>query len=224
LQSFNYRLGDEIAFIADNKTIGVVRGEKGLVIETRDNNLTVQVGDRTVSFGPDKYQRFRTYERVEREFSTGDQVVFLKNDNTLGVRNGTMGTVVAIEEASLKIETAKGIKEINLSSYNHLDYGYALTVHKSQGQTVDRVIVNIDTKQERSNNANSFYVAISRAREGVTVYTDSRDELPSSVGRWQEKESTLDYMAREAEYERAAGGLDRDFERGDERQERDIDR
>jgi len=113
---------------------------------------------------------------------------------------------------------------VDLSSYNHVDYGYALTVHKIQGQTVERVIVNIDTKQERSNNANSFYVAISRAREGVSVYTDSKEELPSSVGRWQEKEAALDYLAREAEYERPAGGLDRDFERGDERQERDIDR
>ncbi|MFQ5480999.1 MAG: MobF family relaxase, partial [Thermodesulfobacteriota bacterium] len=165
LQAFNYGIGDEIAFIAGNKTIGVARGEKGLITDTKDNRLTVKIGDRTVSFAPERYQRFRTYERVEREFATGDQVVFLKNDNTLGVRNGTIGAVVGTDNEGLKVETAKGIKEVDLSSYNHVDYGYALTVHKSQGQTVDRVIVNIDTKQERSNNANSFYVAISRARE-----------------------------------------------------------
>lgn len=224
LHAFNYGIGDEVVFYASSKSIGVARGEKGVVRDTRDNRLTVDIGIRNVSFDPGRHQKFHAYERRDRGFAAGDQVVFLKNDRALNVKNGTVGTVLEVEDGGLKVITERGIKEVDLGRYNHIDHGYALTVHKSQGQTVDRVIVNIDTTQERTNNANSFYVAISRARAGVTVYTDSRKGLPEAVGRWQEKESTLDYIERGVGIERHETELAMDQAKGNDRSERELER
>jgi ATP-dependent exoDNAse (exonuclease V) alpha subunit len=77
----------------------------------------------------------------------------------------------------------------------HIDYGYASTSHSSQGATVDRVIVNIDTARSAELvNRKHFYVSISRARHGVTVYTDDHSTLRHAVGRTREKSIALERL------------------------------
>jgi hypothetical protein len=72
---------------------------------------------------------------------------------------------------------------------------YASTSHSSQGATVDRVIVNIDTARSAELvNRKQFYVSISRARHGVTVYTDDSSALQHAVGRNREKSIALEWL------------------------------
>lgn len=72
-----------------------------------------------------------------------------------------------------------------------LDYGYCSTVHSAQGQTCDRVMIEADASSLTANRA-TFYVAISRARESVMIYTDDCEMLPLAMGRELEKSSALD--------------------------------
>jgi ATP-dependent exoDNAse (exonuclease V) alpha subunit len=65
-----------------------------------------------------------------------------------------------------------GIKEIDYDSYNYFNYGYAMTIHKSQGQTVDNVIYSAD----KNANSNLFYVAISRGSEKASIYISPLDK------------------------------------------------
>ncbi|OAG28409.1 MobF family relaxase [Thermodesulfatator autotrophicus] len=141
-----------------------------------------------------------------REFAVGDRVLFLKNDRDLGVQNGLAGQVVLVhrEEQSLVVRTDFGMKEVNLREYNYLDHGYATTVYKSQGQTVDRVIYNAESKS-RSVSANSFYVAVTRGREEAKIYTDSLENLRERIDVSQEK---ADVLTRAAEVEAGARSLD----------------
>lgn len=67
----------------------------------------------------------------------------------------------------------------------------ASMMHASQGQFADRVLIEAGTRNATVNES-SFYVAISRAREEVAIYTNDKALLPESVGRGYEKSAALD--------------------------------
>jgi conjugative relaxase-like TrwC/TraI family protein len=101
-------------------------------------------------------------------FALGDRVVCLRNDRRLGVLNGTCGSVVEVRRGGLVLATGIGehlLPERYLAA-GHLAHGYALTVHKSQGATVDRVFVLATESLTRE----AGYVAMSRARLGSELF------------------------------------------------------
>ncbi|MEL7113321.1 MAG: Ti-type conjugative transfer relaxase TraA, partial [Pseudomonadota bacterium] len=78
----------------------------------------------------------------DRSFAAGDRMVFLQNDRQLGVKNGMLGMVQAAEDGRLSVITDDGRKVgFSADRYDSVDHGYAVTVHKSQGASVDRVHV-----------------------------------------------------------------------------------
>ena len=65
-----------------------------------------------------------------------------------------------------------------LQDLRHIEYGYATTSHSSQGATIDRVLVNIDTEQSVALvNQQQFYVSLSRARHDARIFTNKREDL-----------------------------------------------
>lgn len=170
--SLKDRLNREIRY--EMKRQGYV-AEKGLTAEVRGTNGK--------SLG-------------KREFAPGDRVVFLKNDRNLDVQNGLAGTVVSVdrEAKTLTMETSQGLKKVDLKEYNYLDHGYTVTVNKSQGQTVDRVVY-VAESQSRLVSANSFYVAVTRGGEEARIYTDSIEGLKAKIEVSQEKTDVLTWAA-----------------------------
>jgi ATP-dependent exoDNAse (exonuclease V) alpha subunit len=80
-----------------------------------------------------------------------------------------------------------------LNSFPYLDHGYAVTSHASQGATVDRVLINIDTARSRELvNRQQFYVSLSRARRDAQIFTDSREALARAISRTADKAIALD--------------------------------
>jgi hypothetical protein len=81
-------------------------------------------------------------ERGAREFASGDRIMFLKNERGLGVKNGTLGKVerVSPEHMAVRLDDGRSVA-FDLKDYAHVDHGYAATIHKSQGVTVDRAHV-----------------------------------------------------------------------------------
>lgn len=149
-------------------------------------------------------------ERGERQFAEGDRVVFLQNDRELGVKNGTTGTVEKAEEGKLQVRTDDGkTVKIDEQRYNKLDHGYAMTVHKSQGVTVDRAHYAPGEMSHRE----LGYVAASRHRESVHIHTTTEDrkELADKLEKSQAKGTSQDYKTKEQD-DRKPGqdkGLDR---------------
>ncbi|RWK66808.1 Ti-type conjugative transfer relaxase TraA [Mesorhizobium sp.] len=140
---------------------------------------------------------FRT-EDGARKFDVGDQIVFLKNDSALGVKNGMIGKV--IEAAPNRIVAAIGEGDqrrqvaIDQQLYRNLDYGYSTTIHKAQGATVDRVKVLASLSVDR----HLTYVAMTRHREDMALYYGRRSfgfhgGLVKVLSRRNAKETTLDY-------------------------------
>ena len=137
----------------------------------------------------------------KRHFATGDRIYFLKNDRRdLNVKNGTLGTIETIEANNISVRLDpdrngdRRVVAFQLSDYNHLDHGYAATVYKAQGVTVDRAHVLASRYFDR----HSTYVAMSRHREGVELYVNQA-EFPSftllskNLSRDRSKDISLDY-------------------------------
>src|SRR5439155_506639 len=112
----------------------------------------------------------------DRPVQAGDRVLALRNAYRLGLRNGTLGTVAAVNDAdgSLTLTTDDGRRLTVPATYleaGHLTHGYALTVHKAQGATTERALLlgNDDLYQELG------YVGLSRGRAGNHLYVVSAE-------------------------------------------------
>ena len=106
-------------------------------------------------------------EDGDRHFARADRIYFLKNDTTLGVKNGTLGTIAAIDGAKLAVSLDDGRQVVvDTAKYTKLDHGYAGTIHKSQGVTVDRAYVFASRYMDSA----ASYVAMSRHRDDAHLY------------------------------------------------------
>jgi len=140
-------------------------------------------------------------ERGARQFAVGERVYFLRNERSLGVKNGTLGTVERIEGhvpgqgERLVVRLDDGpVVGFDVKDYAHIDHGYAATVHKSQGVTVDRAHVLATSHMDR----HAAYVGLSRHRERVDLHwgadeLGNRERLTRSLGRDRLKDTSLDY-------------------------------
>ncbi len=66
----------------------------------------------------------------------------------------------------------------------HLDHGYAVTSHSSQGQTADRVLIHVDTELGAKDLLNNrmAYVAVSRGAYDAQLFTNDREKLGAAAG------------------------------------------
>lgn len=138
-------------------------------------------------------------EAGERQFSVGDRVVFTRNSRWIGVKNGQTGSLVnwRVDErgdVELTVQADSG-KEVvfSIDEYNHLDHGYALSVHKAQGQTVDNALVLLS---ESMTDREWAYVATSRHRKELRVFVANElvDILDSVLHRSRQKDIAPDYV------------------------------
>ena len=172
-------------------------------------------------------------ERGARGFAAGDRVYFLRNERSLGVKNGTLGTVERIggsasgkghvpgrgDRLAVRLDDGRSVG-FDVKDYAHIDHGYAATVHKSQGVTVDRTHVLATSHMDR----HAAYVGLSRHRERVDLHwgadelgggrqgsvgeadgrptVGSRERLTRALGRERLKDTSLDYGSARTEAER----------------------
>ena len=143
-------------------------------------------------------------ERGERNFAAGDRVMFLQNERGLGVKNGTLGTIEQVSEHSMSVRTDDGRDiSFDLKDYNRIDHGYAATIHKAQGMTVDRTHVLATPGMD----AHGSYVALSRHRNGMDLHYGrddfaSQDKLISTLSRDRAKDMATDYEPAQGYAER----------------------
>lgn len=115
----------------------------------------------------------------KRTFAAGDRIVFLENNDKLGVMNGNLGTVERIEDGRIVAKLDNGDRvTIPTGEYRSFDHGYATTIHKSQGDTVDRAFVLATPGMDR----HLTYVAMSRHRDGAKLYA-GREDFERGGGR-----------------------------------------
>jgi hypothetical protein len=134
-------------------------------------------------------------ERGSRDFAAGDRIMFLKNERSMGVKNGSLGTIRSVSPIGMVVMLDDGRAVVfDLKDYNQVDHGYAATIHKAQGMTVDRVHVLATPGLDR----HAAYVALSRHRDSVDLHYGSDDfadrtRLVCTLGRDRGKDMVADY-------------------------------
>ncbi|HAU2169434.1 TPA: Ti-type conjugative transfer relaxase TraA [Legionella pneumophila] len=131
----------------------------------------------------------------ELKIAVGERLLFRQNDKTLGVRNGDLGSVQAIKKNEFQIKLDSGELLTIPSTYNKMDYGYALTVHKSQGMTVKNSKALIDSKYW---DRHLSFVAMTRHQDSLKIYTDSINhptikELKQTLSRSNTRDNVIDW-------------------------------
>ncbi len=134
-------------------------------------------------------------ERGERQFAPHDRVMFLRNERSLEVKNGSLGTIERVNQQSMTVRLDDGRSvAFELKDYDHIDHGYAATIHKAQGATIDHAHVLATPGLDQ----HSAYVALSRHREGVEFHygrDDFADDaaLTRRLARERGKDMVSDY-------------------------------
>jgi conjugative relaxase-like TrwC/TraI family protein len=193
-----YQQDDVIRYTSGSKKHGISAGEYARVVATdeKTNTLTVKLdkSQQQISYDPKRLQGVSVYREAERELSAGDRLQFRAPFHAQKVTNGELGTLEKIEKGRLTVALDSGRSvEFPIDKNRHIDHGYAVTSHSSQGQTVNRVLVNADTSEpSKLLNQRMAYVATSRARLDARIYTDSDQRLNAALARQVDKSTALE--------------------------------
>ena len=185
-----YEQGDVVRYTKGSKTYGLKARTYARVerVSAKENLVTVTPeGGKRLSYDPRRLHGVTLYREAERTFSRGDRVQFTAPNREQHVANRELGTIEKIDANSnleLRMDSGRTLS-FNIRENPHLDYGYAVTSHSSQGQTADRVLVHVDTEQagEKLVNRRLAYVAISRGRYDARIYTNDKTALAGSLSR-----------------------------------------
>ncbi len=193
-----YQEGDIVRYAKGSKTLGIEAGEYARVehVDKKQNQITVaRENGEEINYDPRRLQGVTLYRETERSFAEGDRVQFTAPSKELHVANRQLGTVEHISESGeLAIRTDSGRNvQFNIEEHPHLDYGYAVTSHSSQGQTADRALIHVDTeKGEQLVNARMAYVSVSRGRYDAEIYTNDKTELAHDLSRDVSQRSAIE--------------------------------
>jgi len=155
--------------IERNEAVEVIKAEKGHVVVRNEQGETLIITGKQA-------KSFNVYERQRIEISSGDKLLLTANRRTAGFRatNGEIVTVSNIDSNnSIHLQDGRVIPK----DYHQFSYGYAVTAHRSQGKTVDAVIISGDGMRKEL-----FYVAASRGRESLAVITSDKERLRETIG------------------------------------------
>jgi Ti-type conjugative transfer relaxase TraA len=184
-----------IISLTDRK-LGVSGGEQVYILAISHKEITIQLENGGTTHIPSHLKHYlKVTSKRDIALASGERILFKKNDKTQGVKNGDLATITSINNAYLEARLDNGSIVTIPKSYHHLDYGYATTVHKSQGMTVDNTSVFIDNKYW--NRALSF-VAFTRHRKTLSIYTDAGqhhnlDALKRTLSRESTKDNVIDW-------------------------------
>jgi len=184
-----YEAGDVLRYSRGSKTESIAPGDYARVtgVDPQENRITIERENGSLqTYDPRRLSGVSVHREAERQFSKGDRVQFTAPSRELQVANRDLGTVEQVNShGSLKIRMDSGREvRFTIRQHPHLDYGYAVTSHSSQGQTAHRVLINVDTEKSELLVNNRFaYVSVSRAQHDAQIYTNDRSKLPRSLSR-----------------------------------------
>jgi len=184
-----YQVDDILRYSRSSRETGIAKGEHTRVkgIDAQNNRLTVlRVDGSETTYDPRRQMGVSVYREQEKPFSVGDRIQFTAPNQELKIANRELGTVENIvPDGAMRLKLDSG-RSINFEPqrHPHLDHGYAVTSHSSQGQTAERVLIHVDTELAAKDLLNSrmAYVSVSRGQWDAQIFTNNREKLPQALG------------------------------------------
>jgi conjugative relaxase-like TrwC/TraI family protein len=127
--------------------------------------------------------RFEVYRPAELALAVGDRIRITAGGKTKDGHRLNNGSLFTIEGFTRRGDIVVDHGWVIDRDFGHLDRGYVLTSHASQGTTVDRVFIGMSGESLPAINQRTGYVAVTRGKEKVEIYTDDRKELLKAVSR-----------------------------------------
>ncbi len=194
----HHEINDVIRYSRGSKAIGIEAAAYASVVAINPsaNELTVKKANgELATYDPRRLTGVSVYQEIQREFSVGERIQFTAPDKSLGVANRDMAKIEAIHpdgRLSVRLDNNRQI-EFNPNEHRHLDHGYAVTSHSSQGLTAERVLIHADSSVHPDLlNSRFAYVSISRASHQATLFTDDMAKLGPQLGADVSKTSALE--------------------------------
>ena len=194
----HYEIQDVVRYSRGSKSIGIESAAYASVVAINPaaNLLTVEKANGDLAtYDPRRLTGVSVYREIDREFSVGDRVQFTAPDKSLGVANRDLAVIEAIHpdaRLSARLNNKRQV-EFNAHEHRHLDHGYAVTSHSSQGLTAERVLVHADTSVHPDLlNSRFAYVSLSRASHHAMLFTDDFAKLSPQLGADISKTSALE--------------------------------
>ncbi|MBN3905025.1 MAG: relaxase domain-containing protein [Nostoc sp. NMS1] len=191
----NFEIGDVVMPTRDYKRRGLDKGKLYEVVGRTTDKLTL-IGDNGQVMDVDTAFEKAVYQSHQIEIAVGDRLQWKKNDQQLGRRNGQEFTVTAIDLNIVQIKYAdERTESISLAQAQNLDYALVSTTYSSQGKTADRVLISADFTIGQE----SFYVAASRARHQLKIYTEDPTRLVELAQQSKAKDNALELLRKQVQ-------------------------
>lgn len=195
---FDLEPGDEVVFNSRDVGLGLHENETGTFIGHVNGELNVVHADgRALAFTPERYHDLDIPDKKTAhtaiDLSVGDRLLFTRNDKEIGVKNGQLGDLLSYKGDTLTVRMDSG-ETLSFSGqeYSDIAHGYATTVHKSQGMTVDNSYV----LGSETMDAHLAYVGMSRHRESMEIYTNDEARFVYAASRDNRQETALNFAEK----------------------------
>lgn len=200
-QANSYSPGDVIRYQRESAAIGVNKESYATVlrVDAQLNLLTVELQDRHIlTYDPSRAYGVQVYQADSRSFAVGDRIQFTNPWNSEGVANRDTAVITALDrQGNITVQLNEKEQRTltwNLYGMRHIDHAYAMTSYSAQSITVDRVLIQIDAGDSSTRHLvdqSLAYVAGSRSRHDLELFTDNREQLDKALSRQSIKPTAL---------------------------------
>jgi hypothetical protein len=170
----NYKSGQVLLF---HRSSHEIEKHEALTVERTDKSRIVVRDQHGVErmVRPSQARSFSVHERQQIEVAPGDRMLLMGNrrDEAFRAINGELVKVRDVDSGRISLEDGRTLP----ANFREFDHGYAVTAHRSQGKTVDAVILLADAMKQEL-----FYVGASRGRQEIVVVTSDREQLRDLLG------------------------------------------
>lgn len=177
-----------------------------IIVPTNDNELSCKTVN---TFFHNSYQKLNSNIYPNQKFFFGENVICTQN-NKHAMKGDFLfaGTKYNYENELLVFKKQEEVEHFNLCDTikdeiyideKLLDYSYSITIHKSQGSEFDIVIVIIHSGYHLNMmNRNLLYTAVTRTKEQLHVFYDSKNALQKCIKKTLNRETCLSHLLYKA--------------------------
>ncbi|WP_262337462.1 Ti-type conjugative transfer relaxase TraA [Legionella genomosp. 1] len=192
-----YQPGQYIMVTHSDNELGLIGGEQGRIVAVdEEQNITLKMNDDREIKVPSHLRRYVEQTGLQDFYLTkGERIFFKKGDKDIGVKNGDLATITQVNKEGFTAVLDSGATVTVPKRYKQIDYAYAMTVHKSQGMSVENTYVCIDTQWW--DRALSF-VAFTRHKEKLKIFANSKNypdfkTMVEQLSRKTLQDNVIDY-------------------------------
>jgi conjugative relaxase-like TrwC/TraI family protein len=195
--ALSYHEGDIVYFRGVSKAQHIPKAAYLTIASVHDDSLTLRFENgRLIEFDPRRAKALNVYSQETRTIAVGDRLEWRERDNTRRISNHRQAVITKLNRRNIEVQLDNGrTLSMPLADARKVDLAYCVTSHASQGSTVHKAIINIDSSRGIDLvNDRQWYVSKTRPEWDLRIYTDSVQGMRRAVARKQEKELALDVI------------------------------